>query len=168
MRLKTTNLTWLFEKIKQQGVMAGEGAMSIAARTKESTFKFLREPPCLFRRSEFEGTFIAVYQTPFVQKYFMQPWVSCALSKGCMVIDNFPLLHLKCGDVDRYYHECHRFDQSVLSILLHRLYHANIENHMMKRHTFYQYCNQGEEWRILPEFINDYINARWFTGCKYG
>ena len=169
-RLKTENLTWLFEKIKQQGVMAGEGGNNIAARTQEQTFNFLQEPPCLYRRSEFEGTFIAVYQTQFVQDYFMKPWVSCALSVGCMVFDNlkFPTLLLRCGDFDRFYHECHRFDQSVLSILLNRLYHAEIENHKMKRYTFYKYCGKGEQWRILPESINDYINNRWFSGCKYG
>lgn len=167
-RIKTSNLTWFFEKVKQQGVMAGEGGNSIAARTKEPTFKFLKEQPCLYRTSEFEGTFIAVYNTDFVETFFMRPWVSCALSMGCMVLDNYPLLHLQCANIDHYYHECHRYDQSVLSILLHRLYHNDIKEHMIKRFTFYQYCSEGEEWRILPAYINDYINAKWYTSCRYG
>ena len=167
-RLKTSYLDWLFERIKKEGVLAGEGGLSVAARTKESTFLSLGEEPCLYRRHEFEGTFIAVYESKFVQTYFMQPWVSCALSKGCMVLDDYPLLHLQCGATDRYYHECHRYDQSVLSILMHRLFHSDLDNHMMKRYTFYMYCSEGEQWRILPDFINDYINARWFTSCRYG
>ena len=168
--LRNNNLTWLFEKIKQQGVMAGEGGNNIAARTKEQTFKFLQEPPCLYRRNEFEGTFIAVYQTQFVQEYFMKPWVSCALSIGCMVFDHliFPTLHLTCTSEDHFYHECHRYDQSVLSMLLNRLYHTDLENHMMKRYTFYEYCSKGEQFHFLPEVFNDYLNERWLSACRYG
>ena len=66
------------------------------------------------------------------------------------------------------YHECHRYDQSVLSMFLNRLYHTDIENHMMKRYTFYEYCSKGEQFHFLPEFFNDYLNERWLSACRYG
>ena len=58
-------------------MVAGEGENNIAARRKVHTFKYLQETPCLYRKSEFEGTYIAVYQTQFVQEYLIKPYVSC-------------------------------------------------------------------------------------------
>ena len=71
-RLRNNNLIRLFEKIKQQGMVTGEGRNSIAARREEQTFKLLQEPPCLYRRSEIKATFIAVYQSQFVKEYLIR------------------------------------------------------------------------------------------------
>lgn len=158
-RFKTADLTWLFKAAKQQGVLTGEGGMSIAARTRESLFKFLREEPCLYRTHEIEGGFIAVYDSEFVRRYFMQTLVSCALTMGCMMPDVYPLRHLFCPNSTHYY-GCHRYDQSVMGILMNRLFHGDLEKHMTN-HDFYEFRGELELHRypLLPDFINDLINS---------
>ena len=59
------------------------------------------------------------------------------------------------------FHECHIYDQSGLSMLLNRLYHTDLENHMMKRHKSYEYCSKGEQFHFFPGFFNDYLNESW-------
>ncbi|KAK3599734.1 hypothetical protein CHS0354_037206 [Potamilus streckersoni] len=151
-RFTTNNITWLFDLVRNVGVMALGGDVPIASRTSLQTFSFLGEEPCLFKdKNEFEATFIVIYPSLLVEEYFMKPWVSCALIEGCMVPSSwFQLLHCDNG---KLYHNCHRFDQSVLSILLYRLYHQNLSQHYM-HHTFFQICKGGEEQWFLPNFMN--------------
>ena len=123
-RLRNKNLIRLFVKIKQQGMVTGEGRNNIAARRKEHTFKRLQEPPCLYRRCDFKATFIAVYQTQFVQEYLIKHWVSYILLIVCILFNHLiiPTLHLRCQIKEHQYPKCQRCDQSVLRIVLNRLH----------------------------------------------
>ena len=105
-------------------MVAGEGGNNIAARREEHTFKFLQEPPCLYRRSEFKAAFIAVYQTHFVREYLINPWVSCILLIVWILFSHFiiPTLHLRCQIKEHFFHECQRYDHSVLGIVLNGLH----------------------------------------------
>lgn len=103
-RFKTTDLDPVFESARSQGVLASVGYQSLAMRTSEGTFHFLQEDACAFRdMNEFEATFIIIYADQFVKQYFLKPWLSCALSVGCMVPpDAVPRLgtnkYLDCSD----------------------------------------------------------------------
>ncbi|KAL3884485.1 hypothetical protein ACJMK2_024623 [Sinanodonta woodiana] len=151
-RFTTNNITWLFNHVRNVGVMALGGSVPIASRTSRQTFTFLNEEPCLFKdKNEFEATYIVIFPSPLVEEYFIKPWVSCALLEGCMVPSSWShLLHCDNGNL---YHNCHRFDQSILSILLYRLYHQTVSQHYMP-HTFFQICKGGEEQWFLPNFMN--------------
>ncbi|KAK3585687.1 hypothetical protein CHS0354_020253 [Potamilus streckersoni] len=125
-RFTTGELDSLFEIAIKDGVKILEGESGVGYRTDPTTFKFLREDPCLFAdKNETQTGFFLIYRTRFIVETIMRPWVSCALTSGCMY---FP------GSQERTHCEnqnglgfCHRFEQSVLSIILWRLYHANLE-----------------------------------------
>lgn len=95
------------------------------AMTQPSTFEFINEEPCLFTKPSVDAGFGIYYRNPFTLKYVMRPWVSCALSVGCMALknwqDNTKYLH-SCSDHTKWVFRCHRFDQSFLNILLVRLF----------------------------------------------
>ena len=68
---------------------------------------------------------------------------------------NSPGKYLGCHH-DEYYHSCHRFNQSILSLLMTRLFHDNLKSHAMT-HTFFQICKLGDESPFLPDFLNNVI-----------
>jgi len=156
-RFMTSDLSSWFDKVKKLGVMASRGYAPVAMRTHPLTFQALGEQQCTFRdNNEFEATFIMVYATKFVSEYFLKPWVSCAVTEGCLVPDRNPAKYINCDGDSRkpVYFDCHRFDQSVLSILLLRLYYEDIESHWMK-HEFYKFCKGADESPFLPQFLNE-------------
>lgn len=164
-RFTTTQLDAPFEKVRELGVMAAEGFAPIATRTSPKTFSFLGEQPCTFKETnEFEATFIMVYGNKLVSEFFLKPWVSCALSFGCLIPDSNFGKYRHCGrSREPVYFDCHRFDQSVLSILLYRLYHKDILQHQMK-HSFFRFCKGVDEEWYLPQFIND-IRIKYYEYC---
>ena len=116
----------LLDKARFTGLMFnGLGDWDTFANTQPSTFKFINEEPCLFTRPMVQGGFGIYYRNPFVLKYILRPWVSCALSLGCMALDtvkdNYKYLH-SCSDLSKWVFRCYRFDQSFLSILLVRIF----------------------------------------------
>ena len=140
-RFLTSDLNSVFSKAKKLGVQAAEGYAPIAHRTSKNTFEYLNEDPCTFRDlNEFEATMIFVYADDFVTKNFLQPWVSCALSEGCLVPSNNVVAYLSCpsSEYKQAYHACHRFDQSVMSLLVTRLYHDNVDEHRLLHNTFFE------------------------------
>lgn len=157
-RFITTDLDSQFERARNLGVMAAVGFAPIAMRTHPKTFHFLGEQPCTYKTTdEFEATFIFVYGNKFVSEFFLKPWVSCALSFGCIVPDYNTKKYFDCDrGKEKVYFDCHRFDQSVLSILLYRLYHESIQHHRMK-HTFFRFCKGADEQWYLPQFINELV-----------
>ena len=157
-RFENSHLDWAFKHAQSLGVSASVGFAPIASRTQKTTFQFLKESPCLYRETnEFEATFVIVYATDFVMQYFMLPWVSCALTNGCLVPKVSPEKYLDCYR-DEFYFSCHRFDQSVLSILMTRLFHRNHDAHVMS-HTFFKICKGGYDLSFLPDFMNKIITS---------
>ena len=151
-RFRTKDLDQTFDHARTLGVQAAVGFGPIAARTSNQTFQYLEESPCLFRNiNEFEATFIIIYANDFIMQHFMIPWISCALTEQCMV----PVNLIGCHD-DQVYFNCHRYDQSVLSILLARLFHSDLKAHAMQ-HTFFQICKNGYENPMLPGVLNTYL-----------
>ena len=162
-RFQTKHLSWAFTHAQSLGVSASIGFGPIAARTQKATFQFLEESPCLYRdTNELEATFIMIYATDFIIQYFMVPWVSCALCKGCMVPKISPEKYLNCK-IENYYFSCHRFDQSILSILMTRIFNQDLQAHIML-HTFYKICKGGTDQPYLPDFMNKIV-TRYLRTC---
>ena len=118
----------LIQDVKEIGVQVVPGWGSIAVRTNPRTFAAFGEQMCMFDYPEMEATWMAFKRTEFTLTAVMKPWVSCALQYGCM---NFAKSkqYLKCprGKKQRL-GSCHRFDQSVLGIILTRLF--NYKSHL--------------------------------------
>ena len=113
----------LFEKGTQCHVQLLQLLMSINAisiQTGRKTMKFLG-----LNKSDYESRPMiqagwGLYRrTLIVMERIIKPWVACALTFGCMVTDTdnrtLPCDPPKDG---RKFGWCHRFDQSILSILL--------------------------------------------------
>ncbi|KAK3585682.1 hypothetical protein CHS0354_020248 [Potamilus streckersoni] len=123
-RFRTGELDSLFEMATKDGVKIIPGDLGVGYRTDPVTFKFLREDPCLFAdKKEIQATFFMLYRTRFTIETIMRPWVSCALTSGCMYFPGSQS-RISCANQNGLGF-CHRFDQSVLSIILWRLYHAD-------------------------------------------
>lgn len=163
-RFLSSNLEPIFREVKRYGVLASQGYAPIAERTHPKTFSVLGEEACTFRNTnEWEATFILVSANKFVSEYFMKPWVFCALTFGCMVPTEDSETYRNCKSKERVYFDCHRFDQSILSILLARLYSENTQAHVMK-HEFYSFCKSVDETWFLPQFMNEVI-LKTFETC---
>lgn len=121
-------------KAKKLGVMSANGAnrYSVATVTAKSLFSFLNEDVSFFiPKTVLQAGFLIFYPSKHSTDYFMKPWVSCALTLGCMMPDMNPSKYLSVLP-NVQVHACHRFDQSVSSILLHRLFGECIGNHVLR------------------------------------
>ncbi|KAL3883552.1 hypothetical protein ACJMK2_029805 [Sinanodonta woodiana] len=123
-RYLTGDLDSLFEMAMKDGIKIISGGFGVGYRTDPATFKSLREDPCLFAdKNEIQTGFFLIYRTRFTIETIMRPWVSCALTSGCVY---FPGSQDRISCVNqRGLGFCHRFEQSVMSIILWRLYHAD-------------------------------------------
>ena len=133
-RFNTPDLDPLFTQAKQHGVMSMHGRNLLPTHLHEDTFKFLKEPPCLYRNfSEFYGGFLLFHSdNELAYNYIFTPWLKCALIEGCMKTrhpTNGKLLY--CPKTQAKYHSCHRYDQAVLSLLIYRLYQNSYIDHIV-------------------------------------
>lgn len=134
---KTAEL--LFQRAVHFGVQGGTPVLArkfpkkdfqttITGRTSSIMFKLLDEDPCMYRYPEISGGWNVIKRSDFTLKYIMRPWVSCALQYGCMEFPNSSkLLYCPIGKEFKV-GSCHRYDQSVLGILLTRLFNENRDN----------------------------------------
>lgn len=141
-RFLNSSLKATLSQAQNQGVLFSFGGASVAMRTHSATFRYLNEEPCTFKRvPEVLATFLIIYGNRRVTEHFLKPWVSCALTLGCMLPDTAPQRHIHCGHHGNVYHDCHRFDQSVLGNLSYRFYYENIESHQITLdHTLCKEC----------------------------
>ena len=136
-RFRTSYLDDLFRQAKQEGAMASLDKHSVASHTHQDTFRFLQETPCLFKDlGEFQGGLVLLHTSHVtVYEYLLQPWVSCALIEDCMKTRKYTWWIIDCMQ-HKHYHECHRSDMSVLSILMYRLFHYSYRDHAISKRYF--------------------------------
>ena len=90
----------------------------------------LETNPWLYKdKAMFGAAIIVIPATPYVVHFIMRPWISCALKLGCMVPAERAEELRHCRDFGPIYFRCHRFDQSVLSILIHVVYREEALKH---------------------------------------
>ncbi|KAK3097994.1 hypothetical protein FSP39_015138 [Pinctada imbricata] len=127
-RLNGLPLEELFEEARKTGIKILRGYGLIVKQTHLNTFKALEEKPCMFQGQELQATWIIVSRTNFTLRAILKPWVSCALQYGCMAQDNAERLYRGRSSKHPGNHLRHRFEQSVISIILTRLYHDHIKD----------------------------------------
>lgn len=93
---------------------------SVAKQTAAETFKFLGEDACKFRHLGEAWGGIVLVHFDRISKTVINAWAACALNVKCMA----PVSLTQICDPDVIHDSrCHRFDQSVLSVLVRRVYH---------------------------------------------
>ncbi|KAH9510012.1 hypothetical protein Btru_044835 [Bulinus truncatus] len=93
----------------------------VPANTIKQTFDYLGDQPCAYLPyPEIQGNCMLHKHDPFVVKAILEPWARCALEKEC-ICPAEPGSVLGCRS-DLKIHRCHRFDQSVLTIILAKVY----------------------------------------------
>nr|XP_022295650.1 uncharacterized protein LOC111105581 [Crassostrea virginica] len=125
--IRLNNTDPYFQKAKRYGIQVLTGYGLISVRTHRHLFEALRENPCLFNYPELQAGLVLITRSCLTLTYIMRPWVSCALQYGCMDIPNAENFY-DCSN-ERNISSCHRSDQSVLGIILTRLFNS-------RRHQF--------------------------------
>ena len=118
--IRLNNTDPYFQKAKQYGFQGLKGDGSISVRTNHRLFDVLGENPCDFNYPEAQGGLVLIARSCLTLTFIMRPWVSCALEYGCMDFPNSKN-YISCKN-DWKLSVCHRFDQSVLGIILTRLF----------------------------------------------
>jgi hypothetical protein len=142
------DLSYLINRVRINGllVLAGDGPMP--CKTSTHTFKFLGEEPCLFHNySGLTGTWGMVSRSDFTLNAVMRPWVSCALNYGCMAV-RFSCR--QCGKGGGYGH-CHEYDQSVLAIIVTRLFGEHRDNIIEKHEAHFDIRRGHTMTSYFPE-----------------
>ena len=137
-RFTTGNLKPMFEKAISSGIIQvkrqrPERELYIQEQTHEQTFQVLNEAPCLYENLVMvEAGLILVYAKDYIVEGIMNPWTKCALVMECMFTTRPMKQILKCHIDDNVIvnHSCHRYDQSVLNILMKRLFHDEMKKHL--------------------------------------
>lgn len=95
---------------------------SMTAHTDVRTFQFLGEDICKFRPFNEVWATTAMFHFDEVTKTIVKAWASCALNEDCIAPRGSDR-KLQCSEHSTADGQCHRFDQSVLSILIRRVFH---------------------------------------------
>ncbi|XP_052238581.1 uncharacterized protein LOC127849867 [Dreissena polymorpha] len=102
--------------------------------------RIFREKACTFRNlSEIQAGFFIARTTPFVVQNILKPWIACALVIDCIVPHEGWQKYYRCGLHGNVYGDCHRYEQSVLAILLYRAYGYDIYKRMERYEGDYVY-----------------------------
>ncbi|XP_053400739.1 uncharacterized protein LOC128557406 [Mercenaria mercenaria] len=104
---------------------------SIARQTDVRTFNYLEEGICKFRSFGEVWATTVLFHFDDITKAVVNAWASCALNEAC--IAPVGKEKLSCDLLDINDGRCHRFDQSVLGIILRRLYHEQNEYPLDKK-----------------------------------
>lgn len=154
--LNDGNLRAGIDIAKLHGVAAGHKRVmfpdiNLAFETDIQTFKALGEEPCAFRNSfRFNSALIFIRRTPFTYKYIMRPWVSCALTKSCIVA--YRPSNMKCVGANDYGY-CHRFDQSIFSIILNRVFQTKLTDIDLQDKVKWTKCYKKDTHTVYNEML---------------
>ena len=163
-RFITGNLQPMFDKAMSSGIVLNlrnktKRSPSIRQQTHQDTFQFLNEPPCLYDRElMIEAGLIVIYLKDDIFEGVLNPWTKCALIEECMWTTRPISEVLKCWQNETVqYHRCHRYDQSVLNILMKRLFHDVMDRHLVVECKYAYFRNpkrckkyEGTSFYYLP------------------
>ena len=140
-------LQLLVQRVKERGVQIGGSFIDSTFRTFRSMYHFFGDEPCAYRgMGQARATIGGYHNEPFVDRVVLEPWAACALHEDCMcpphnktngcseskkMAEN---LSLNNGPI--IYGLCHRFDQSAISLILHKLYLGKYPWVMMNLHQY--------------------------------
>ncbi|XP_045176370.1 uncharacterized protein LOC123536928 [Mercenaria mercenaria] len=129
----------------------GVSTVDIASETAPETFRALGEDPCAFKNcTTISASLLFIQKSRYTYKYIMRPWVSCALTKSC--IAGGRALQNKCKFSKNYRH-CHRFAQSVLGIILNRLYYSYLDTVDLGNNVKWRKCFIGQDHILIDDIV---------------
>ena len=136
------------------GVLARRRDNVLLNHTTRNTFEMLGTNPWLYNgKAMFGAAFVVIPATPYVVQYIMQPWIACALKLGCMYPAEKAVELKNCTVFGSMHFGCHRFDQSVLSILIHMVYGEKALKHAVcdkEKHCFVT-CRGCKRIGMMPQ-----------------
>jgi hypothetical protein len=146
-RLTNHSLFPLFQAASHRGIQIRKGGGSLAIRTHRNTFRRLQEEPCrYFVFPEIETGWVLLKRNPFIITALMRPWVTCALELECMSPHDFKN-YIHCHPDRQYIGACHRSDQSVLGIILTRIFNYRINFvHFISKSEFGSVQRRDAPW----------------------
>ena len=86
----------------------------------------------LKRIQQKEAGDVLLYRTHHVYNNVIKWWVLCVLDKDCIAPIMERVCHWKSNDHYKEYHNCHRFDQSAINVLLANFYKFDEELYYAK------------------------------------
>lgn len=123
-RILTDNLDITLQYSKNNSMLffSNPSYYNPAYHTHVETMKYLGEDACKFRElGETEAGF-NIFRFDLLTNIIVNQWAACALNENCIAPKGSEKM-LHCDIRKKQYGRCHRFDQSVLSIILRRLFH---------------------------------------------
>ena len=128
-----SNLSDLFEQAISRDILfhLPDRKWTIAHNTDVETFAFLYKNPMEYlNKYEVPAGWIFITRTENILTNIMSPWISCALTSGCFATENAKFLKQSCQSTLQLHFSysvkvigmCHRYEQSILSILIHDIY----------------------------------------------
>ena len=122
-------------------------SLSVAQHTDKRTASYLGEDMCKYRYfGELEAGFV-LYHFDHVTSIIVDQWVSCALVPECMAPTG---AKLGCSVKSTSDGQCHRYDQSVLSIIIRRLFHEINDYPNVKEPFRIHVIKRGEGVNYFP------------------
>ncbi|KAH9512411.1 hypothetical protein Btru_039471 [Bulinus truncatus] len=95
---------------------------NIPVTTLKGTFDYFGDQPCAYLNyTSLQAGFGVYKQTPFVVRAILEPWAKCALERDCL-IPGVTSQSISCSSPKKEIHMCHRFDQSVLSMITSKVF----------------------------------------------
>ncbi|GFR61749.1 hypothetical protein ElyMa_003564900 [Elysia marginata] len=142
-----SQLQALIQRVKDRGVQIGSSNADTTFRSFRSLYHYFGDEPCMYLgMGQAKATIGGYHNEPFVERAILEPWAACALHQECMCPKNN--LSAGCAEskkvAEEYLHNngpiiyglCHRFDQSTITLILHKLYQQNYPWVMMNVHEY--------------------------------
>ena len=129
-RIKCPNLMFkLATMLEKSGIALTENTgHSSFATTDQRTYKYLTPNITMLKQKRMIGAgFIAVTNRMEIQKHIIEKWVSCSLKRDCIAPVGTTIGCRFKADRYREYANCHRYDQSVLNILLLGYFNGDVK-----------------------------------------
>ena len=119
----------LVNRAKQRGIQQRCTVKMVPTpqHTDPTMFEMWGDSPCAHLPYRMcEGNFGVYHNEPFVHRAIMTPWLACAAKEDCMCKDNALTKEtqscLKLPEDTKSIGICHRFDQSMISVILAKLF----------------------------------------------
>ncbi|CAL1535431.1 unnamed protein product [Lymnaea stagnalis] len=146
-----------FERAQTLGLqlMRKDWGEPVAHQTLPEMFDYMNQTHCAFNQYPELMSGIAVFKNePFVQRLVVEPWARCAMERYCLCPRDSHRSHY-CPKKATHYGQCHRFDQSALSVITATLYQREVYRILI------------QNWKKYFQIARNHQEANYFnsTGC---
>ncbi|XP_046583907.1 uncharacterized protein LOC124291052 isoform X2 [Haliotis rubra] len=116
---------YLLNDVERRGIITFGSNYSVGQHTMKETVAYMKEDTCsLAPVFEDQGGFLLFHNEQWIREAIVKPWVACAMSSNCMCPRHSRHMN-RCNVNVRMYNKCHRYDQSAINIILHKLFRGH-------------------------------------------